>query len=241
MSYSPIPTPNNECWFVISSRARVASGKTSLLTSISPDERDLLVDSLLYSAVNTRRTPLQDECAYKCDDWLFALLQLAPVYPQVRIRRKKDQIHHMVVFTSLRTFSKGGGVGRRELCLRTGEQQRQVYYPMGGMLVIDNFAHSSRAAAIICFAFVTTLQDRPPAAMSIRDVVSSVFCTALSAPCLLHPLQHPVHNPRGCHSSHPQRHVRPSSVEKHLLSDSSHCPLESQHRLHVCTHLPPRA
>jgi len=59
-----------------------------LLTSISPDERDLLVDSLLYSAVNTRRTPLQDEFAYKCDDWLFALLQLTPVYPQVRIRRK---------------------------------------------------------------------------------------------------------------------------------------------------------
>jgi len=59
-----------------------------LLTSISPDERDLLVDSLLYSAVNTRGTPLPDEFAYKCDDWLFALLQLAPVYPQVRIRRK---------------------------------------------------------------------------------------------------------------------------------------------------------
>jgi len=62
-----------------------------LLTSISPDERDLLVDSPLYSAVNTRRTTLQDECAYKCGDWLFALLQLAPVHPQVRIRRKKTK------------------------------------------------------------------------------------------------------------------------------------------------------
>ena len=105
------------------------------------------------------------------------------------------------------------------------------------------FSHSLRAAAIICFAFGTTLQDRPPASMSIHNVVSSVFRTALSAPalCLLHPLQYPVHNPRGCHSSHPQLHVRPSSVEKHLLSDSSHCPLESQHRLHVCTHLPPGA
>ena len=61
-----------------------------LLTPISPDERDLLVDSLLYSAVNTRRTPLQDECAYECDDWLFALLQFVPVYPQVRIRREKN-------------------------------------------------------------------------------------------------------------------------------------------------------
>jgi len=60
-----------------------------LLTSISPDERDLLVDSLLYSAVNTRRALFQDEFAYKCDDWLFALLLLAPVHPQVRIRRKK--------------------------------------------------------------------------------------------------------------------------------------------------------
>jgi len=60
-----------------------------LSTSISPDERDLLVDSLLYSGVNTRRTSLQDECVYECDDWLFALLQFAPVYPQVRIRRKK--------------------------------------------------------------------------------------------------------------------------------------------------------
>jgi len=38
-----------------------------------------------------------------------------------------------------RTFSKGGGVGRRELCLRTGEQQRQAYYLRGGVLIIDNF------------------------------------------------------------------------------------------------------
>jgi len=60
-----------------------------LLTSISSDERDLLVDSLLYSAVNTRGTSLQDEFAYKCDDWPFALLQLALVYPRVRIKAKK--------------------------------------------------------------------------------------------------------------------------------------------------------
>ena len=140
-----------------------------------------------------------------------------------------------------RTFSKGGGVGRRELCLRTGEQQRQAYYLRGGVLIIDNFAHSSRPAAVICFAFVTTLQDRPPASMSIRNVVSSVFRTALSALCLLHPLQYPVHDPRDCHSSHQQLHLRPSSVEKHLLSGSSHCSLESQHRLHVCTPLPPGA
>jgi len=206
-----------------------------------PDERDLLVDSPLYSAVNTRRPPLQDECAYKCDDWLFALLQFAPVYPQVRIRRNKDQTHRMIVSFSSRTFSKGGGVGRRELCLRTGEQQRQAYYLRGGVLIIDNFAHSSRTAAIVCFAFVTTLQDRPPASMSIRNVVSSVFCTALSALCLLHPLQYPVHNPRGCHSSHPQLHLRPSSVEKHLFSGSSHCHLESQHGLRVYTPLPPGA
>jgi len=80
---------------------------TSNSTSISPDERDSLVDSLPYSAVNTRRRSLQDAFAYKCDDWLldwlldwlFALLQLAPVYSQVRIRRKKrpnllrDDIH----------------------------------------------------------------------------------------------------------------------------------------------------
>jgi len=119
-----------------------------------------------------------------------------------------------MVFISSRTFSKGGGVGRRELCLRTGEQQRQAYYLRGGVLIIDNFAHSSRAAAIICFAFVTTLQDRPPASMSIRNVVSSVFRTALSAFCLLHPLQYPVHNPRGCHSSHPQLHLRPRGRRK---------------------------
>ena len=118
-----------------------------------------------------------------------------------------------MVFISSRTFSKGCGVGRREICLRTGERHRQAYYLRGGVLIIDNFAHSSRAAAIICFGFVTTLQDRPPASMSIRNVVSSVFRTALSAFCLLHPLQYPVHNPRGCHSSHPQLHVRPSSVE----------------------------
>jgi len=146
-----------------------------------------------------------------------------------------------MVFISSRTFSNGGGIGRRELCLRTGEQQHQAYYRRGGVLIIDNFAHSSRAAAIICFAFVTTLRDRPPASMSIRNVVSSVFRTALSAFCLLHPLQYSVHSTRGCHSSRPQLHLPPSSVEKHLLSDSSHCALESQHRLHVCTHLPPGA
>jgi len=94
-----------------------------------------------------------------------------------------------MVSISSRTFSKGGGVGRRELCLRTGEQQRQAYYLRGGVLIIDNFAHSSRAAAIICFAFVTPLQDRPPASMSIHNFVSSVFRTALSAFCLLNPLQ----------------------------------------------------
>jgi len=59
----------------------------------------------------------------------------------------------------------------------------------------------------------------------------------LSAPCLLHPPQYPVHEPRG-HSSHPQPPVRPS---KHLFSDSSHRPLESQHRLRVYTPLPPGA
>ena len=133
------------------------------LTSISPSERDFLVDSLSYSAVNTRRTSVQDEFAYKCDDWLFALLQLAPVCPQVRIRRKKkDQIHRMMVFISSQTSPKGGGVGRRELGLPTSEQQRQAYHPTGGMLIIDNFAHSSRPAAIICFASATTLQDCTP-------------------------------------------------------------------------------
>jgi len=101
-----------------------------------------------------------------------------------------------MVSISSRMFSKGGGVGRRELGLRTGEQRRLAYYLRGGVLIIDNFAHSSRAAAIICFAFLTTLQDRPPASMSIRNVVSSVFRTALSALCLLHPLQYPVQNPR---------------------------------------------
>jgi len=94
-----------------------------------------------------------------------------------------------MVSISSRTFSKGGGVGRCELCLRTCEQQRQAYYRRGGVLIIDNFAHSSKAAAIIYFAFATTLQDRPPASMSVRNVVSSVFRTALSALCLLHPLQ----------------------------------------------------
>ena len=111
-------------------------------------------------------------------------------------KTKKDQIHRTMVSITSRTFSEGCGVGRRELCLRTGEQQRQAYYLSGGVLIIDNFAHSSRAVAIICFAFVTTLQDRPPASMSIRNVVSSVFRTALSAFCLLHALQYPVHNPR---------------------------------------------
>jgi len=33
-----------------------------------PDERTSLVDSLPYSAVNTRRTSLQDAFAYNCDD-----------------------------------------------------------------------------------------------------------------------------------------------------------------------------
>jgi len=149
--------------------------------------------------------------------------------------RKKDQIHRTMVFILSRTFSKGGGVGRRELCLRTGEHQRQAYYLRGGVLIIDNSAHGSRAAAIICFGFVTTLQDRPPASMSIRNVVSSVFRTALSAFCLLHPLQYPVHNPAIVIPLTHNSMFVPEGVEKHLLSDSSHCPLESQHRLHVYT------
>ena len=142
MRFSPIPTPNNttldyECWFVgtvthinIFSRPRVASfhpGSTGItlgLRSVSSDERDLLVDSLLYSAVNTRRMSLQDEFAYKYDDWLFALLQHAAVYPQVRIRRKKKRpIRRMIVFISSRTW----WVGRRELGLRSGGQQSQAY------------------------------------------------------------------------------------------------------------------
>jgi len=155
--------------------------------------------------------------------------------------RKKDQIHRMMVSISSRTFSKGGGVQRRELGLGTGEQLGQAYYPTGGVLIVGKFAHSSRPAAIICFASATTLQDRTPASTSIRNFVSSVFRTALSALRLLHPLQNPVHDPRDCHSSHPQLHLRPSSVEKHLLSDSSHRPLESQHRLCVYAPLPPGA
>jgi len=80
------------CWYSTVTAIKFlkgSGGKAQALTSISPDERDLLVDSLLYSAVNTRRMPLQDECAYECDDWLFTLLQFAPVYPEVRIRREK--------------------------------------------------------------------------------------------------------------------------------------------------------
>jgi len=133
---------------------------------------------------------------------------------------------------SSRAFSKGSGVGRRELGLRTGEQRRQAYYSRGGVLIIDNFAHSSRAASIICFASATTLQDRTPASASIRNLVSSVFCTPLSALCVLHPLRY---DPRDCHSAHLQLHLRLSSVEKHLLSDSSRRPLESQHRPRIYT------
>jgi len=151
-----------------------------------------------------------------------------------KTERKSPQIHHMVVFISSQTFSRGGGVQRRELGLQAGEQQRQAYCPTSGVL-IDNFAHSSSPVAIICFASAITLQDRTRASPSIRNLASSVFRTALSALCLLHPLQYPAHNPRDCHSSHPQSHVRPSSVEKHLLSNSSHRPLESQHRLCVYT------
>jgi len=120
---------------------------------------------------------------------------------------------------------KGGGVRRRELGLRAGEQQRQAYYPRASELIIDNFAHSSRAAAIICVASATTLQDCTSASTSIRNLVSSAFRTTPSALCLLHPLQYSVHDPRDCPSSHPQLHVRPSSVEKHLLSDSFYRPL----------------
>ena len=87
---------------------------------------------------------------------------------------------------------------------------RATYCPTGGVLIIDNFAHSSRPAAVICFASATTLQDRTPASTSIRNVVSSAFRTTVSALCLLHPLQYPIHDPHDCHSSHPQLHVRPS-------------------------------
>jgi len=97
---------------------------------------------------------------------------------------------------------KGRWVRRRELGLRTGEQRHQAYHPRAGKLIIDNSAHSSRSAAIICFASATTLQDRTPASTSIRNVVSSAFRTALSALCLLHPLQYIVLYPHDCHYSH---------------------------------------
>jgi len=142
-----------------------------------------------------------------------------------------------MVTISSRAFSKGGGVQRRELSPRTGEQQRQAYYPTGGVLTVGNFAHSSRPATIICFASDTAPQDRTPARFDEHSQLG-VLCLSYGAVSTLSlaPITNPVHDPRNCHSSHPQHHVRPSSVEKHLLSDSSHCPLESQHRLHVCTH-----
>jgi len=69
--------------------------------------------------------------------------------------------------------------------------------------------------------------------MSIRDVVSSVFRTALSAFCLLHPLQYPVHDPRDCHSSHPQLHLRPRGRRKApalgLVSLSSRTSAQAPH------------
>jgi len=49
----------------------------------------------------------------------------------------------MVGFISSQTFSRGGGVQRRELGLRAGEQQRQVYCPTSGVL-IDNFLLTAR-------------------------------------------------------------------------------------------------
>jgi len=154
---------------------------------------------------------------------------------------KTHQIYRMMVIVSSQTFSEGGGVGRRELGLQTSEQQRQAYYPRGDVLIIDNFSHSSSAAAIICFASTTTLQDRTPASTSIRNFVSSVFPTQLSALCPLHPLQYPVHGACDSHCSYPQLPLRPSRVEKHLLSDSSHRPLKSQHTLREYTPLLPGA
>ena len=146
-----------------------------------------------------------------------------------------------MIFISLRIFSKGGGVGRRELGLRTGDQQRQAYYPTrAGKLIIDNFSHSSRPAAIICFASATALQGRTHASTSIRNSVSSVFRTTVSALCLLHPLQYPFHDPRDCHSSHPQLHLRPRASKSTcsrlgLISPSSQI---SAHALHNTPLLP---
>jgi len=155
----------------------------------------------------------------------------------VSIRRKKDQTYRTMVSISSRTFSMSGGVGRRELCLRTGEQQHQAYYRRGGVLIIDNFAHSSRAAAIICFAFVTTLQDRPRFDEHSQRRVLCLSYRAISTLSLV-PTAMPCSRPPRLSFLSPA--TPPSSLErrKHLLSDSSHCPLESQHRLRVYTPLP---
>jgi len=65
-----------------------------------------------------------------------------------------------MAFTSSRSFSNGGGIGRRELGLQTRFTSEQHYCPWDGVLIVDKFAHSLRVAAIFCFAFSTILQDR---------------------------------------------------------------------------------
>jgi len=69
-------------------RARPNQILASLLSSISPEERDLFVEPLLYSSVNLGRLWKMHLCTSAGDDWLLALLQLTPVFPRVRIRRK---------------------------------------------------------------------------------------------------------------------------------------------------------
>jgi len=120
------------------------------------DECDLLVDSVPCSAVNTRRTPLQDAFVHKCDDWLFAWScsshQLSTGAGKAEKRPKPPHNGIHLVTDLLR--------GRWGQWGRTPWASEQHYYPRDGVLIVDNLAHSSRPAAIFCFAFSTTLQGR---------------------------------------------------------------------------------
>jgi len=112
------------------------------LTSISPDSLDSLVDSLPYSTINTRRT------FYKMHSRTSRRPAVGRVLPTRADKTKKIILRRVMAFTLSGSFSNGGGIERRELGLRTRFTSEQHYYQRDGGLIIGNFAHSSRAAAI---------------------------------------------------------------------------------------------
>ena len=147
--------------------------------------------------------------------------------------------YRVMPFTSSRRLSNGGEI-KRVMRIRTrllvSSSARLTLWGIPCTLLIALLTESSREASI-CFASSTTLQGRTPASMSIRELPNELpsannlshvrdlhYNTLMNASAAVSPLMGVTV-------------ARSSSIGP----DSSHRPLDAQHRLFVYPPLPPGA